>query len=153
MSLLSTLLPASHVLLDVEADDKRSLLDRAAGLLEERTGIDRAQVLHSLLARERLGSTGLGQGIAIPHGRIKGLAEPVGAFLRTRAPVAFDSPDGAPVRLMFVLLVPEKSTELHLQILSALAQVLSDRAVRAELGATPDAVAAQRLIADWQASH
>ncbi len=152
MSLLATLLPASHVLLDVEADDKRHLLDQAAVLLEEQTGIERGRILDSLLARERLGSTGLGQGIAIPHGRIRGLGTPVGALLRTRAAVAFDAPDGAPVRLMFVLLVPEKSTELHLQILSELAQMLSDRAVRAELCAVPDAAAAQRLIAGWQPS-
>ncbi len=151
MSLLATLLPASHVLLDVEAEDKRRLLDQAAGLLEGQTGIERGQILDSLLARERLGSTGLGQGIAIPHGRIKGLTAPVGAFLRPRAAVAFDSPDGAPVRLVFVLLVPERSTDLHLQILSELAQMLSDRAMRAELSGAADAVSAQRLIAGWAA--
>jgi len=150
VSLLATLLPASHVLLDVEAGDKRHLLAQAAGLLEDRTGIDRNRILDSLLARERLGSTGLGQGIAIPHGRIGGLTAPVGAFLRTRAAVAFDAPDGAPVRLVFVLLVPERSTELHLQILSELAQMLSDRTTRTELTGAADAAAAQRLIAGWQ---
>ena len=151
MSLLATLLPASHVLLDVEAADKRRLLDQAAGLLEGQTGIGRDLIFDSLLARERLGSTGLGQGIAIPHGRIKGLTNAVGAFLRTRAAVAFDAPDGAPVRLVFVLLVPEKSTDLHLQILSELAQMLSDRAMRAELASAADPAMAQRLIAGWHA--
>lgn len=151
MSLLVTLLPASHVLLDVEAADKRHLLEQAAGLLEGRTGIGRDAILESLLARERLGSTGLGQGIAIPHGRIKGLTSAVGAFLRTRAAVAFDAPDGVPVRLVFVLLVPDKSTDLHLQILSELAQMLSDRTMRAELVSAPDAAMAQRLIAGWRA--
>jgi PTS system nitrogen regulatory IIA component len=151
VSLLATLLPASHVLLDVEAADKRRLLDQAAGLLEGQTGIGRDAILDSLLARERLGSTGLGQGIAIPHGRIKGLTHAVGAFLRTRTAVAFDAPDDAPVRLVFVLLVPEKSTDLHLQILSELAQMLSDRAMRAELVSATDPAMAQQLIASWRA--
>ncbi|MCC7547331.1 MAG: PTS sugar transporter subunit IIA [Burkholderiales bacterium] len=152
MSLLATLLPASHVLLDVPARDKRELLDRAAGLLEGQAGIGRGQILDSLLARERLGSTGLGKGVAIPHGRIKGLSAPVGAFLRARAAVPFDAPDDAPVRLVFVLLVPERSTELHLQILGELAQMLSDRTMRADLGSAPDAAATQRLIAAWRST-
>ena len=75
----------------------------------------------SLFAREKLGSTGLGQGIAIPHGRIKGLKDALGAFVRPRQPIPFDAPDGKPVSLVFVLLVPEQATEKHLQILSELA--------------------------------
>jgi len=151
VSLLATLLPASHVLLDVEAADKRQLLEQAADLLAVQTGIGRDVILDSLLARERLGATGLGQGIAIPHGRIRGLAHAAGAFLRTRAAVPFDAPDGIPVRLAFVLLVPENSTELHLHILAELAQMLSDRAMRAELIDAADAAATQRLIAGWRA--
>ena len=151
MTLLSALLPASHVLLDVPAEDKQAVFEQAAALLETKTGIKRSQILDSLLARERMGSTGLGQGIAIPHGRVKGLHAAVGCFIRTRAPIPFDAPDDAPVRLIFVLLVPEKSTDLHLEILSELAQLFSDRAVRADLAAAADALAAQRLIAAWQA--
>jgi PTS system nitrogen regulatory IIA component len=101
----------------------------------------------SLAARERSGSTALGHGIAIPHGRVKGLRTAMGAFLRMREPIPFDAPDDAPVRLIFVLLVPEKSTDLHLEILSELAQLFSDRNVRRELTAAPDALAAQRVIA------
>lgn len=152
MNRLASILPASQVLVGVDATSKKRAFEEAGLLFENLHGLSRALITDSLFARERLGSTGLGQGIAIPHGRIRGLGTPVGAFLRTRAAVAFDAPDGAPVRLMFVLLVPEKATELHLQILSELAQMLSDRTVRTELGAAPDAAAAQRLIAGWQPS-
>jgi PTS system nitrogen regulatory IIA component len=107
-------------------------------------------VFDSLFARERLGSTGLGQGVAIPHGRIKGLKEAIGAFVRLAQPVPFDAPDGGPVSLVFVLLVPEKATEKHLQILSELAQMFSDKALREAMSRAPDAAALYELIASWQ---
>ena len=147
MTLLSSLLPASHVLLDVAAADKQAVFELAADLLERDSGVRSTQIVSSLAARERSGSTALGHGIAIPHGRVKGLRSAMGAFLRMREPIPFDAPDDAPVRLIFVLLVPEKSTDLHLEILSELAQLFSDRNVRRELTAAPDALAAQRVIA------
>jgi len=152
MNLLAPLLPESNVLIDVTAADKRTLFDRVADLLHDKTGIKRSIILDSLLARERMGSTGLGHGIAIPHGRVKGLREAVGCFVRTQSPIPFDAPDDVPVRLLFVLLVPEKSTDLHLEILSELAQMFSDRNVRNALMDARDAQAAQRLIAGWQHS-
>ena len=106
-------------------------------------------VFDSLFARERLGSTGLGQGIAIPHGRIKGLKDAAGAFLRLEAPVQFDAPDGRPVNMLFVLLVPEQANETHLQLLSELAQMFSDRSFREQLQAAPDAQALHTLFNDW----
>jgi PTS system nitrogen regulatory IIA component len=151
MSLISSLLTPSHVALDVEARDKKALFEHAGTLLEAGSGLTRQQVVDSLMARERLGSTGLGQGIAIPHGRVKGLREAVGAFLRLRSPVAFDALDELPVSLVFVLLVPERATDVHLQILSKLAEMFGDRGFRAQLASAPDALAAQRLIAGWQA--
>jgi PTS system nitrogen regulatory IIA component len=151
MSLISSLLDPSHVALDVEATDKRALFERVAAMLEGASGLSRGQVVDSLLARERLGSTGLGQGIAIPHGRVKGLRDALGAFLRVRAPIPFDAPDSRPVNLAFVLLVPERATDLHLQILSELAQMFSDRELRRQLAVAPDAASAQRLIVGWQA--
>jgi PTS system nitrogen regulatory IIA component len=147
VTLLSSLLPASHVLLDVGAADKQAVFELAADLLERDSGVRSTQIVSSLAARERSGSTALGHGIAIPHGRVKGLRTAMGAFLRMREPIPFDAPDDAPVRLIFVLLVPEKSTDLHLEILSELAQLFSDRNVRRELTAAPDALAAQRVIA------
>jgi nitrogen PTS system EIIA component len=151
MTLISTLLTASHVALDVEAGDKKALFEHAGALLESASGLTRQQIAGSLMSRERMGSTGLGQAIAIPHGRVKGLREATGAFLRLRTPLAFDAPDGLPVSLVFVLLVPERATDLHLQILSSLAEMFSDRDLRAQLASVPDALAAQRLISNWQA--
>jgi PTS system nitrogen regulatory IIA component len=151
MSQISALLPASHVLVDVPAADKQAVFEQVAALLEGKTGVRRAQILESLLARERLGSTGLGQGIAIPHGRVRGLREAIGAFVRTRDPIEFDAPDDRSVSLIFVLLVPEKSTDLHLELLGELAQMFSDREMRAKLSVAADSLEVQHLIARWDA--
>lgn len=139
MITFAKLLPETHVLLDLESSSKKRVFEQAGLLFENNLGIARSVVFDSLFARERLGSTGLGQGIAIPHGRIKGLKNASGAFLRLQEPVPFESPDGRPVQLLFVLLVPEQATEQHLQILSELAQRFSDPAFRDELMAAPDA--------------
>jgi len=151
MSLIASLLPASHVLVDLPAADRKTVFEQVAALLEGKTGVKRALILDSLLARERLGSTGLGQGIAIPHGRVRGLREAIGAFVRTRDPIEFEAPDERPVSLIFVLLVPEKSTDLHLEILGELAQMFSNRELRARLYAAADSLELQRLIAGWDA--
>lgn len=147
MSLLANILPVENIVLDLEAGSKKRVFEQAALLFENQHGIARAQVFDSLFAREKLGSTGLGQGVAIPHGRIKGLKDAHGAFLRLAAPVPFDSPDGKPVALLFVLLVPEQANELHLQILSELAQRFSERSFREALAAAPDGAAAHGLFA------
>ena len=139
MNPLSNLLSVSQVLLDLEAGSKKRVFEQAGILFATHLGIARSVIFDSLFAREKLGSTGLGQGIAIPHGRIKGLKQAAGAFIRLPAPIPFDSPDGRPVNLLFVLLVPEQATEQHLQILSELAQRFSDRAFRDALAAAPDA--------------
>jgi PTS system nitrogen regulatory IIA component len=138
MSLLASLLPENHVLLDVEVTSKKRLFEHIGLLFENTHGIASGTVFDSLFAREKLGSTGLGQGIAIPHGRIKGLREASGAFLRLAQPLPFEAPDGQPVNLVFALLVPEQATEQHLQILSELAQRFSDPQFRATLNAAGD---------------
>ena len=140
------LLPETHVLLDLEASSKKRVFEQAGLLFENHVGIARSVVFDSLFAREKLGSTGLGQGIAIPHGRIKGLKHATGAFLRLATPVPFDSPDGRPVNILFVLLVPEQATEEHLQILSELAQRFADRAFRDALATAPDAASITALF-------
>jgi PTS system nitrogen regulatory IIA component len=150
MSLLSRLLPAANVALDLDLTSKKRVFEHVGLLFESSLGFSRGQIFDALLARERLGSTGLGHGIAIPHGRIKGLKEATGAFLRLKTPIAFEAPDGNPVSLIFVLLVPEKATDVHLQILSELAQMFSERDMRAALAAAPDPAAAQRLITEWE---
>jgi nitrogen PTS system EIIA component len=133
MNPLSNLLTASQVLLDLDASSKKRVFEQAGLLFENHLGLARSLVFDSLFAREKLGSTGLGQGIAIPHGRIKGLKHAAGAFIRLATPVAFDAPDGKPVSLLFILLVPEQATEEHLQILSELAQRFAERAFRESL--------------------
>jgi PTS system nitrogen regulatory IIA component len=150
MSLVAKLLPLSHVVTDLQVSSKKRLFEQAGLLFENHHGIARSLVFDSLFARERLGSTGLGQGVAIPHGRIKGLKDALGAFIRLTQPVPFDSPDGAPVTLVFVLLVPEKATEKHLQILSELAQMFSDRNLREAMSAAADAAALHQLVVAWQ---
>lgn len=150
MSLVAKLLPTANVVLELSVSSKKRLFEQVGLLFENRHGIARNVVFESLFARERLGSTGLGQGVAIPHGRIKGLKDPVGAFLRLKTAVAFDAPDGRPVELVFVLLVPEQATEQHLEILSELAQMFSDRELRGRLGAAADATALHEQISAWQ---
>ena len=150
MSLVGKLLPLSHVLVDLQASSKKRLFEQAGLLFENNDGIARSLVFDSLFARERLGSTGLGQGVAIPHGRIKGLKEALGALIRLAQPVPFDAPDAAPVTLAFVLLVPEKATEKHLQILSELAQMFSDKALREAMTKAADAAELHQLITAWQ---
>ena len=139
MNQISNLLTPENILLDFDASSKKRVFEQVGLLFENNQGIARSVVFDSLFAREKLGSTGLGQGIAIPHGRIKGLKEASGAFLRLAAPVPFDSPDGKPVSLLFVLLVPEQATEQHLQILSELAQRFAERPFREALLAAQDA--------------
>lgn len=146
MNPLTNLLSADQVLLDLEASSKKRVFEQAGMLFENRLGLARSIIFDSLFAREKLGSTGLGQGVAIPHGRIKGLKQAVGAFLRLSTPVPFDSPDGRPVDLLFVLLVPEQATEQHLQILSELAQNFSDRAFREKLYGAVDPAAVVALF-------
>src|SRR4051812_3152771 len=150
MNLVAKLLPPSNILLDLEVTSKKRLFEQAGLLFENNQGIARSLVFDSLFARERLGSTGLGQAVAIPHGRIKGLKEAVGAFARLSSPVPFDAPDGKPVGLVFVLLVPEHATEQHLHILSELAQMLSDKEFRDHLAAEADAGALHSHIAGWE---
>ena len=150
MNLIAKLLPASNILLDADLTSKKRVFEQAGLLFENNEQIARGVVFDSLFAREKLGSTGLGQGVAIPHGRIKGLKEALGAFVRLAQPVPFDAPDGKPVSLVFVLLVPEQATEKHLQILSELAQMFSDRALRESMSSAPDPGALHQIVAGWE---
>jgi PTS system nitrogen regulatory IIA component len=150
MNQIASLLPASNIRLDLTAGSKAGLFEAVGALFEAARGLARSTVVGSLAAREKLGSTGLGQGVAIPHGRIKGLSEAQGAFISLADPIAFDAPDGKPVAQVFVLLVPEQATEKHLQLLSELAQMFSDRSFRERLAAAPDADAVHALFRDWR---
>lgn len=149
MSQIAQLLPASNIALDLDVATKSRLFEAAGALFATSSGLDAGTVASSLSAREKLGSTGLGQGIAIPHGRIKGLPDARGAFIRLKTPVAFDAPDGKPVSQVFVLLVPEQATDLHLQLLSELAQMFSERAFRDKLATARDPATLVELFNAW----
>ena len=149
MNLIAKLLPPSNIVLDLDVTSKKRMFEQAGLLFENNQGVARSLVFDSLFARERLGSTGLGHGVAIPHGRIKGLKEAVGAFVRLAQPVPFDAPDGKPVTLVFVLLVPEHATESHLQILSELAQMFADRELRERLASDDNAGLLHQHITEW----
>ncbi len=149
MNRISRLLTPSDVLVDLSVTSKKRLFEQAGLLFENNHGIERGKVFDSLFARERLGSTGLGEGVAIPHGRIKGLKEAIGAIVRLAEPVGFDAPDGKPVNLLIFLLVPENATEEHLEILSELAELLSDASIRDDLMRQPDPAQIHRMLATW----
>jgi len=150
MNLIAKLLPLPNVIVDLDVSSKKRVFEQVGLLFENNHQIARSQVFDSLFAREKLGSTGLGQGVAIPHGRIKGLKEALGALVRMKASIPFDAPDAQPVALVFVLLVPDRATDVHLQILSELAQMFSDKPFRERLLAAPTAAELHQLINQWQ---
>lgn len=150
MNRIAPLLPARNVVLNMPATSKKRVFEQAALLFENENGIERGKVFDSLFARERLGSTGLGQGVAIPHGRIKGLKDAIAAVVSVEPGIPFDAPDGQPVRLLVFLLVPENANEQHLEILSELAELLSDASLRTTLMQANDAAQVHHLLADWE---
>ena len=150
MNQISALLPVSNIVVDIDVASKAECFAAVAALFERTAGLVKANVAASLAAREKLGSTGLGQGIAIPHGRIPKLSRALGAFVRLRAPIAFDAPDGKPVDQLFVLLVPEQATDQHLQLLSELAQMFSERAFRERLATAANADEIHAVFRGWQ---
>ena len=151
MNRLSSILPVAQVLVGVEATSKKRAFEEAGLLFENLHGLSRALVTDSLFARERLGSTGLGHGVAIPHGRIKGLKAPMAAVFQLDKSIGFDAPDEKPVSLLIFLLVPEASTQKHLEILSEIAELLSDTTLREKIKTCDDAAELHRIISTWNA--
>lgn len=149
MLLIAQALTQNHILLDLEVSSKKRLFESIALLVESVNFIPPHEVFDKLLEREKLGSTGLGQGTAIPHGRIAGIQEVIGIFVRLKMPIAFDAPDDLPVQLLFVLLAPEQATDLHLQLLSELAQLFSNRQLREALLKSPDVSTTLSLLQHW----
>lgn len=152
MNRVAQILPVSNVVIDMDVSSKKRVFEQAGLLFENNHSIARAQVFDSLFAREKLGSTGLGHGVAIPHGRVKGLKAAVGALVRMKSPIPFDAPDGLGVTLIFLLMVPDRATDAHLQILSELAEMFSDEAFRKQLLAADSAPQLYDLITQWR-SH
>ena len=133
MNLIAPLITPDTTLLDMSFTSKKKLFEHAADLFAQNQGLKSADVFTSLFERERLGSTALGCGIAIPHGRIKGLKDATGAFYRLKTPLEFDAPDNQPVSMCFILLVPKDANEQHLQILGELAQLFGDESMRTKV--------------------
>lgn len=153
MHLLDLLTPA-RVKADVTTSGKKRLLEQLAALLAAGAeGESERGVYDSLCGRERLGSTGLGHGVAIPHGRSQRLAGATGVFLRLSEPVDFNAPDGMPVDLVFALVVPEHYAQQHLMLLAHLAEMFSDAGFRDRLRKAPDSAALYALLAQWQSEH
>lgn len=133
MDTLATVLTPACIRLDLQATSVRQVLDEAALLLSAQHGVRADEVAAALWEREQLASTALGQGVALPHARIKGLQEPHAAYLRLAPPLAFDAPDDRPVVDVFVLLVPERADERHLQLLARVAGLFAEPAFRDRL--------------------
>lgn len=152
MTRISQILPLKNVALDLDVSSKKRAFEQAGLIFENNCGIARSTVSDNLFARERLGSTGLGHGVAVPHGRIKGLKSPMAAFVRLAEPIPFESPDGQPVQLLIFLLMPDHVTQQHLEILSEIAEMFSDDAVRTGLMNDADVQALHARIVGWQPS-
>ena len=132
--LISDLLSPERILCDVHSSSKKRLLELISEELARNSDeLRKREIFESLCARERLGSTGLGKGVAIPHGRIKGMQHVEVSFFRLRKPLPFDAVDGEPVDLLFALAVPEDCSEDHLKLLSQIAELFSDPDLLQEL--------------------
>jgi PTS system nitrogen regulatory IIA component len=152
MTYFRKILPRENVVLDLDVSSKKRAFEQAGLIFENNCGIARSMVSENLFARERLGSTGLGHGVAVPHGRIKGLKAPIAAFIRLTEPIPFESPDGQPVKLLVFLLIPDYVTQQHLEILSEVAEMFSDDAFRTGLITDSNPATVHARITGWQPS-
>jgi PTS system nitrogen regulatory IIA component len=149
---LDTLIDKQSVLANLKAKNKKQLLLELSQAMASRAGADHRLVFETLLKREKLGSTGIGQGIAIPHGKVASLSRVHGLFARLGAPMEFDSVDGQPVDLVFVLLAPENAGADHLKALAKISRLLRDPLVVAKLRGTEDAEGLYAILTEPAAS-
>lgn len=151
---LTDILSLSRISCDSQASSKKRVLEQLSDLIaNDQVALSRVDIFDSLLARERLGSTGLGHGIAIPHGRISNSERALGAIIKLREGIDYEALDHQPVDLLFALLVPEKSTEEHLQLLAQLAEMFSNREVVEKLRQANNPAELLDTIITWQASR
>lgn len=128
------ILPRKSIIPDLKGRTKKQVLEELIdALLQEKPELDRERLMAVLLERERLGSTGIGDGIAIPHGKLKDLDQLILAFGKSNAGVDFESMDGKPVHLFFLLVAPESCTGIHLRALARIARLLKNAPVRKKL--------------------
>lgn len=147
---ISELLTPERVVCTGDVTSKKRALEMLSEMLaDNQPDLTGGEIFDSLLSRERLGSTGLGHGVAIPHGRVQGIRNAVAAMLKLDRGVDYDSPDREPVDLLFALLVPQESTDEHLQILAALARMFADPPTLARLREADDSTALLARIGHW----
>ncbi|RIK88040.1 MAG: PTS IIA-like nitrogen-regulatory protein PtsN [Hyphomicrobiales bacterium] len=150
---LSDLIEVSAVMPALKANSKKQLLQLLAEKAAAVTGLPEREVFDTVLQRERLGSTGVGNGIAIPHGKLAGITRITGIFARLETPVDFEALDDQPVDLVFLLLAPEGAGADHLKALSRIARVLRDPDTVAKIRATREADAIHTFLAQTPASN
>jgi PTS system nitrogen regulatory IIA component len=151
---IEDILAPELVIATLAATTKAGVLDElASAVAAKHPDIDRARLVEALDERERLNSTALGEGVAIPHGKLPALRRVFGAFGRSPAGVDFQSLDGNPTHLFFLLVAPEESAGAHLKALARISRLLKDDAFRARLREAPDAEALYRLIRDEDARY
>ncbi len=151
---LEHILTPGRSLVNVPGGSKKKVLEHIANLIaREVPGLEMQVVFDSLIAREKLGSTGFGNGIAIPHCRLAGCTTPISALLHLENKIDYDAIDGAPVDLVFVLLVPQEATNEHLALLSQIAGMLDRADVRERLRSAPSNEALYQVVLDEQKGH
>jgi PTS system nitrogen regulatory IIA component len=151
---LAEILHQDHIITEINATGKRAALDEMVDTIVSRVkGLDRAAVLASLLEREKLGSTGIGHGVAIPHGKVKGLGGIMVFFGRSRRGVEFDSLDNLPVHLFFVIIAPEKAAAAHLKVLASISRLLKSQDFRLKLMKAGNELEIYRIILDADMSN
>jgi PTS system nitrogen regulatory IIA component len=127
---VTALLSPNRVFIDPNITSKKKSLEFIANTVIEQCGLTQSKLFNSLLDRERLGSTGLGHGFAVPHARLPDLKETIGCFVKLAKPINFDAPDNQPVDLIFCIIIPDHATDEHLQILASLAKIFSQSSIR-----------------------
>jgi nitrogen PTS system EIIA component len=150
---IAELISPQSVVANLRVANKKQLLQELAKRAAPLSGVEERTILETLTERERLGSTGLGSGTAVPHGRLPKLPRIVGLFARLEKPIAFEAVDDQPVDLVFLLLTPDKAGADHLKALARISRLLRDRAVCAKLRGTDQADALYALLTDRTASH
>lgn len=146
---LLSIFQKENVIVNLGVKNKNELFDEVGLILNAKLGLEKEDIVNSLLEREALGSTSLGYGVAIPHGRISGLRNSFSLVILLENAIEFDSPDKSLVKLFIILLVPESATQKHLEILSEIAQILSDVHTREKMLSADSKENLFKLLVDW----
>lgn len=146
---IAALLTVDNILIDLDVANKEQLFQSIGQVLEGRGGLPQARMLESLKAREQLGCTAIGAGVAVPHSRVRGLTQVLALYVRPRKPIPFDAPDGKPVAHIVVIFVPEQATHAHLQLLAGVAELFQDANFKQKLQACDNAVSVSALFTEW----